>query len=110
MANVLKVLGQAVPASANTDIDVYTVPSATSALVSTIVVSNLTDESITAQVRIRVAGAAAADKQLIAKNFTIGRGDLEAFTLGIGLATTDVVSFQASTVSCSCQVFGQEIT
>ena len=110
MANVLKVLGQAVPASVNTDVDVYTVPGATSAVATTITISNLTSENITAQLRIRVAGAAATNKQLLGKDFPIYANDTISFTLGVGLATTDVISFQASTVSCSCQVFGQEIT
>lgn len=111
MANVLKVLGQAVPATVNTDIDVYTVPASTSAIVSTITVANLTSSgTVVAQLRIRVAGAAATNKQFIAKDFVIGASDLVSFTLGITLAATDVVTFQASSLSCSCQVFGQEIT
>ena len=64
MATVYKVLGQSNPA-ATTATTLYTVPAATSTVVSTIVVANL-GVSGTYRIAIRPAGAALASSHYIA--------------------------------------------
>lgn len=112
MAEAAKALGQKTNVSANTDVDLYTVPGSTSAVVSTLTIASLeATASRTFQVRIRVAGAATNDKQFLAKNMTIEAGNTIILTLGITLATTDVVTVQdSSTNLVAYNLFGVEIT
>jgi hypothetical protein len=109
MATVYKVLGQSAP-SATTDTNLYTVPSATSAVVSTIVVANRVGTSATYRIAIRPAGATIANQHYIAYDVAVGGSDSTTLTLGITLAATDVITVYASTVNLSFSVFGSEIT
>jgi hypothetical protein len=109
MPTVYKVLGQSAP-SATTATALYTVPAATSAVVSTIVVANRTISDATYRIAIRPAGATLANQHYIAYNVTVGAGDSTTLTLGITLAATDVVTIYASTADLSFNIFGSEIT
>ena len=109
MPTVYKVLGQSAP-SATTATTLYTVPSATSAVVSTLVVANRAATSATYRIAIRPAGATLANQHYIAYDVTVGGGDSTTLTLGITLAATDVVTIYASTANLSFSVFGSEIT
>jgi hypothetical protein len=62
------------------------------------------------RIAIRPAGAAINDKHYIAYDVVLGAGDTVALTLGITLATTDVVSVSASTNDLSFNLFGSEIS
>jgi len=108
MAATYKVLGQSAP-SATTDTDVYTVPSATSAVVSTITVCNRSAVAVTYRIAIRPAGASIANQHYIAYDVTLTASDTTALTLGISLATTDVVTVYASTANLTFNIFGSEI-
>lgn len=109
MATTYKVLGQVNP-SATTATTLYTVPSATSAVCSTLVVTNQAATAGTYRVSIRVAGAADNAKQYLAYDVVIGANDSTALTLGITLAATDVVTIYASSATMSFSLFGSEIT
>jgi glucose-6-phosphate dehydrogenase assembly protein OpcA len=109
MPTVYKVLGQSAP-SATTDTDLYTVPAATSAVVSTIVVANRVGTSATYRIAIRPAGATLANQHYLAYDVTVGASDSTTLTLGITLAATDVITIYASTANLSFSVFGSEIT
>lgn len=109
MAAAYKVLGQSNP-SATTLTTLYTVPSSTSAVVSTIAVANLSTSTITFRVAIRPAGATIANQHYIAYDVGVAAGDTVFLTLGISLATTDVVSVYASTANVAFSAFGTEIT
>ena len=91
MPTVYKVLGQSAP-SATTDTTLYTVPSATSAVVSTIVVANRVASTATYRIAIRPAGATLANQHYLAYDVTVGAADSTTLTLGITLAATDVVA------------------
>ena len=91
MAIVYKVLGQSNPA-ATTATTLYTVPAATSAVVSTITICNQNNASDTYRIAIRPAGATLAAQHYIAYNGVIPSYDSISLTLGITLATTDVVT------------------
>lgn len=109
MANVYKVLGQAAP-SATTDTDVYTVPSATEAVISTIFICNRDDTSSTYDIAIRPAGAALSNQHYIAKNVSVGASDSTTITSGITMSATDILTVYASSSNLSFSVFGSEIS
>lgn len=102
-----KVLGQSNPA-ATTATTLYTVPASTSAIVSTITVANL-GVSGTFRIAIRPAGATLAALHYIAYDASLNANDSIAFSLGVTLATTDVITVYASTANFSFSAFGSEI-
>jgi glucose-6-phosphate dehydrogenase assembly protein OpcA len=102
-----KVLGQSNPA-ATTATTLYTVPSAKSAVISTLVIANLAATAATYRIAIRVAGATLANSQYVAYDITVGASDSTALTLGITLAATDVVTVYASTANLTFTAFGDE--
>lgn len=105
-----KVLGQSNP-SATTATTLYTVPSATQAVVSTIVVANLsTTSAATFRIACRVNGATLANSQYIAYDVTVGAADSTALTLGITLGAADVLTVYASTANVTFTAFGSEIS
>jgi glucose-6-phosphate dehydrogenase assembly protein OpcA len=108
MATTYKVLGQSNPA-ATTNTDIYTVPASTSTIISTIVVANLTGTAATFNLAIRKAGAAISNAAYIAYQVTVGASDSTTLTLGLTLATTDVVTAYASTANLAFNIFGSEI-
>jgi len=109
MAFTYKVLGQSNP-SATTATTLYTVPSATSAVGSTIVVCNLGATATTFRIAIRPAGASLTNSQYINYDTSLPANDSIALTLGITLATTDVVTVYAGNANVSFTLFGSEIT
>lgn len=109
MAIVYKVLGQSNP-SATTATTIYTVPASTSAVVSTITICNQSASSDTYRIAIRPAGATLDPKHYIAYNSAIPAYDSISLTIGITLATTDVVTVYANTANLSFSLFGSEIT
>lgn len=108
MATAYKVLGQSIP-SAATLTTLYTVPAATSAVCSTLTICNQ-GLTTTVRVAIRPAGAAIANSQYIVYDNLVNSNDTMFLTLGISLATTDVVSVYAGTANVSFNLFGSEIT
>jgi glucose-6-phosphate dehydrogenase assembly protein OpcA len=108
MATTYKVLGQSNPA-ATTATTLYTVPSATEAVISTIVVANLTASAATFRIAVRPNGATLANSQYIAYDITVGASDSTALTLGITLDATDVITVYASTANLTFTAFGSEI-
>lgn len=109
MANTYKVLGQSNP-SATTATTLYTVPSATSAVCSTIAICNQASAAGSFRIAIRPAGAALAAQHYIAYDTSIPANDVLTMTIGLTLATTDVVTIYASSASISFNLFGSEIT
>ena len=109
MATTYKVLGQVNP-SATTATTLYTVPSATSTVVSTINICNQANSSDTFRIAIRPAGATLTSAQYIAYNTVIPAYDSISLTIGITLATTDVVTVYAGTANLSFNLFGSEIS
>ena len=109
MATVYKVLGQQNPA-ATTLTSLYTVPASTSTVVSSITIANLGASAATFRVAIRPAGESIANKHYLALDTTIAGIDTITMTLGVTLATTDVISVYASTATMAFQAFGSEIS
>lgn len=108
MATTYKVLGQSNP-SATTATTLYTVPSSTQTVVSTVVVCNQAASAATFRIAVRPAGATLAAQHYVAYDVTVGASDSTALTLGITLGATDVVTIYASTSTLSFSAFGSEI-
>ena len=108
MATVYKVLGQVNP-SATTATTLYTVPASTATVVSTITVCNQAASSATFRIAIRPAGATLAAIHYVAYDSTVAANDTTALTLGVTLATTDVITVYASTATVSFNAYGSEI-
>jgi glucose-6-phosphate dehydrogenase assembly protein OpcA len=109
MATAYKVLGQSNP-SATTATTLYTVPSSTSTVVSTVVICNQTATAATFRLSVRPAGAAQTNAMYLAYDVTVGASDSTALTLGITMATTDVLTVYGSTATLSFTAFGSEIS
>lgn len=109
MAQAYKVLGQLAP-SATTDTTLYTVPSATSAVCSTLSVTNRDTSAGTFRVRIKINNAADDNKQYVCYDAPIAAKDTLLLTFGATLAAGDVVRVYASSANQSFQLFGSEIT
>ena len=104
-----KVLGQSNP-SATTNTTLYTVPSSKEAVVSSISICNLASSSATYRIAIRPAGASLANTHYLAYDVTVGAADTTIITVGITLATTDVITVYASTANLVFHAYGDEAT
>lgn len=104
-----KVLGQSAP-SATTDTTLYTVPSATEAVVSSLVVANRDSAAATFRIAIRPNGTAIANQHYIAFDVTVGGSDSTIITIGATMDATDVITVRASTANLSFTAFGSEIS
>ena len=104
-----KVLGQVAP-SATTDTTLYTVPTATEAVISTIIVANRATSAATYRIAIRPDAATLANQHYIAFDVTVGAGDSTTLTLGLTLNAADVITVRGSTADLSFSAFGSEIT
>jgi hypothetical protein len=66
--------------------------------------------STTFRVAVRPAGATLANQHYIVYDNYVNAGDTIFLTLGITLATTDVVTVYAGTADTSFSLFGSEIS
>jgi glucose-6-phosphate dehydrogenase assembly protein OpcA len=108
--NTYKVLGQSCPANTS-DTTLYTVPSATQTVVSSIVVANITATNYTYRIAIRPAGATIANQHYQAYDVTVAANDSVTLVLGITLGATDVITVRSSNAnSVSFSAYGCEIT
>jgi hypothetical protein len=88
----------------------YTVPATTSTVVSTLSIANRGSTSAKYSVAIRPAGASIAATHYIAFDSAIAPNDGILLTIGMTLATTDVVSISASSADLTFSLFGSEIS
>jgi glucose-6-phosphate dehydrogenase assembly protein OpcA len=104
-----KILGQVSP-GATTDTTLYTVPSSTQAVISTISVANRAATQSTFRIAAQPAGATIANEHYIAYDVLVDANDTTTITMGITLAATDVITVRSSTTNLSFSAFGSEIT
>ena len=107
MATVQKVLGQSAP-GATTATDLYTVPALKYAVISTLIACNKAAIAGTIRISVAVVGAAVADKQYLYYDVSVPANDTLALTIGVTLATTDVIRVYASSANFSFSAFGTE--
>jgi hypothetical protein len=108
MATTYKILGQDAP-SADSDTTLYTVPSATSTVVSTIAVCNR-GVSSTFRIAVRPTGDALANKHYLVYDNVLNAGDSVFLTLGVTLQAAVLIVVRAGTADFSFSAFGSEIT
>jgi hypothetical protein len=108
MASTYKVLGQSAP-SATTATTLYTVPAATSAVISSINCVNTGGSTDTIRIAIRPAGASLATQHYIVYGLSLSAGATFTYTSGVTLATTDVITVYSTTGTSSFNAFGSEI-
>jgi hypothetical protein len=109
MAQTYKVLGQVAPSGA-TNTDIYTVPSGTQSVISTISVCNSGIVSTDYRIAIRPTGEAISGKHYIAYNAFAEPYNSTFLTLGLSLGSSDVVTVYAGSGLLSFGLFGIEIT
>lgn len=109
MATAYKVLGQVAP-SATTATAIYTVPSATSAVVSSVTVCNRGGTAGTYRLAVRPDGAALANQHYVVYDANISANDTVILTIGITIDATDVLEAYASSGDMTFQAYGSEIS
>jgi glucose-6-phosphate dehydrogenase assembly protein OpcA len=109
MALTYKVLGQSNPAG-NTATTLYTVPASKSAVLSTISICNQSTSNGSFRIAIRPSGDALANQHYISYDTVVPNNDTIFFTIGVTLATTDVITVYANNALMSFGVFGSEIS
>ena len=109
MATNYKVLGQSAP-SATTATSLYTVPSATEAVISTISVCNRGTASGTFRLSVRPNGAALANQHYLVYDAAVAAKDTLFVTVGATIDASDVLEVYASTADFSFSAFGSEIS
>lgn len=109
MAQAHKVLGQSNP-SATTATTLYTVPSSTQAVCSTLSIANLSTTNTTFRLAVRPAGATLANQHYLAYDVPLAANDSMYLTLGLSLAATDVMTVYAGSANVAFQLFGVEVT
>jgi hypothetical protein len=109
MGITYKVLGQ-VSLTADTANTVYTVPSLTSTVLSTVTVCNRSANTATFRLAVRPAGETIANKHYVNYDTPVPGNDTIALTLGITMAATDVLTASANTYNVSINAFGSEIS
>jgi len=97
--------------TAETATDVYTVPAATEAVISTVIIANRAATANTFRLSVRPDGAAQADEHYIAYDVPIAANDSTTLTLGITLDAADVLTvYTGASATISVNVFGTEIS
>jgi hypothetical protein len=109
MPTTYKVLGQLYPSAATLS-TLYTTPSSTSSVGSTITICNLSANPDTFRVAIRVGGASISNEDYLFFEESIAGFSTVTLTAGITLATTDIVSVYSTNGTCSFNLFGSEIS
>ncbi len=110
MPTSYKVLGQVAPTDTN-NADLYTVPAATQAVVSTLSVTNDTTASATFRVYVRVAGAAASATNTLFFDTALAANSTAFFTVGLTLGAGDILTVRSGTANAfTFQAFGSEVT
>jgi hypothetical protein len=107
MATTYKVLGQSNPA-ATTATTLYTCPAATQTVISSITICNQSTSG-TYRIAVRPNGATLALEHYVVFDATISANSTVAYTLGITIDASDIVTVYASSASMSFNAFGSEI-
>jgi len=109
MAQTYKVLGQIAP-SATTATAIYTVPSATEAVVSSVTVCNRAATSGTFRLAVRPNGATLANQHYVVYDTSISPNDTVILTIGLTLDAADVLEAYASSADMTFHAYGSEVS
>jgi hypothetical protein len=95
--------------AAGTPADLYTVPSAKQAVISSLTVCNFGTAVAEYDLLVRPAGATAADVHFLAAGVSIPPNETAFITAGIALGTSDVLTVKADTAGVTFMAFANEI-
>lgn len=110
MATTYKILGQSNP-SATTEATLYTVPSSTEAVVSSIAICNQAATSATFRIAVRPStDATTVGKHYLVYGTTVGANDTIILTMGVTLAASDKILVYPSTANISFTAYGSELS
>jgi hypothetical protein len=109
MTIAYRVLGQANP-TANTMTTLYTVPAATSTIISTIAICNQSASATAFSIAVQPRGAGIFANSYVNYNTPLPGNDTITLTLGMTLGNTDVLSANVYSNTVSINVFGSEIS
>jgi hypothetical protein len=109
MATNYKVLGQVAPL-ATTATAIYTVPSATEAVVSSVTVCNRAASAGTFRLAVRPDGATLANEHYVVYDAAIAANDTVVLTIGFTLDAADVLEAYASSADMAFNAYGSEIS
>lgn len=109
MAYTYKILGQSAPADTSAA-TLYTVPSATEAVVSSITVANVTGSEATYRIFVRQNGAGVGVGNALAYDAKCPANATVVITAGITMDAADAISVRSGTGSAlTFMAFGSEI-
>lgn len=105
-----KILGQLAPAD-TADANLYTVPSATQTVVSTVSITNDTATSATFRVNVRQNGAAAGAVNALYFDAPLAGNSTLLITSGLTLGAGDIITVRSNTANAfTFQAFGSEVS
>ena len=108
MATTYKVLGQVKP-TATTATTLYTCPSATQTVVSSLTVCNQAATAGSFRVAIRPNGATLSGEHYLAYDAVIAANSFISLTLGLTIDASDVVTVYSASADVSFNAYGSEI-
>lgn len=112
MPTIYKVLAQSAPSSTSIA-NVYTVPSSTNTVISTLMICNRATVNASYNIAVVPGGAAIANQHYITFNSVVPANDSIALTVGMALAATDNIAVQANTTGVNnlgFTLFGTELS
>ena len=111
MSSSYKILGQ-VDMTSSSLTTLYTCPSDTETVISTIIIANRASAADTFRLAMRDGGEAISDKHYLAYDVPVAANDSTTLTLGVAMQATDVLSIAAGGTASelSFNAFGAEVT
>ncbi len=109
MATAYKVLGQANP-SAATLTTAYTVPGATEAVISSLIICNRSATPTSFRIALIPGGGAVADEDYVYYDLPIAANDTFIATIGATLEAASLVRVYATLATLSFNFYGTEIS
>lgn len=114
MADNYKILGQSVTDGIATDYTVYTVPSATSSALSSMIIANNSGSSATYKTGIVKSAdsgtAGISNTQTIIPTKTIAAGEIDEIVGGITLSAGDQIRIYSESPDLTVHIYGTEIS
>lgn len=98
MPDAYKELGQSCPANTS-DTTLYTVPSATTAVLSGVTIANISTATAKYRVAVRINGAAISNGAYKAYDVALPGNDSVTILQGYGLAAGDVITVRSDTAN-----------
>ena len=109
MTETFAIIAQSAP-GATTSTDLYTVPALTSVVASSIIVCNRGATNTTFRISLAPLGAVIGNSQYLYYDVPLSKNNTFIATIGITLATTDVVRVYAGNGNLTFTLLGTKLT